>query len=635
MPNFNGDVVFVDGSGQVRSQSGDLTLRADSTNARDVIVGSGRSLRPDRDVTITLGTPDLRWLDVRTSGANIRYLKAYEGELGAIYSVDFNSVFLNPITIVSGLVAFQDANITVGSNSDFATTSDSDATFGGRADFFGITVFWSAPGFDIGISSDFFPQNDLSYMLGKPTKRWSRVQGGSGVFNVLSAPTSGTYIGVEDADLLPTTNAQRALGSLGQRWARIHAASGIFNTIGAPTSGTFIDSAASIVPNRTNIYSLGTSAQRWANIFATSGTIVSLLSSDIQTSTLSANTAAFEEVTINTKLTAPLDAGGSFAINQNGSWAWDAMGYNVTVINMTDWDWGSANLSSIGVLSTTELTVANGADINGILETANIIPQFDRLYAIGTSALRYSRMHAASGIFNTLAPATSGTYLNVIGSLVPERDAIYSLGTSSLRWANIYAVSGVFSSRPTVNGSGVVLQGEVPANSAIALNFTPANGTDFVLVHGLGTTDWTWSAWRTDVTPIKAIIPTEIIPSGVNAVRIQLDSPISGRVVLTAAGASGVATGAVGMFQTTIDFGSTPIQESGFLVTNAFVTPSSILMAQVAYDTTSSKDLDEMEMDGLDLKLGQVNFGGFTIYARGLDGPVHGEFKINYSLANI
>src|SRR5688572_14669599 len=318
MPNFNGDVVFVDTSGQVRAQSGDLTLRADSTNTRAIIVGSGSTLRPDRDYSIDLGLPFLRW-----------------------------------------------------------------------------------------------------------------------------------------------NNA--------------HITSGVFNTIGAPTSGTFISVAASLVPNRTNIYALGTGSARWANIFATSGNILNVVANDINTSTFTAGSAIIDDLTLSNTLTFPQTAGGSFTINQLGSLLWSADGFDVAVINMSQWDWGTANLIGIGTTSTDTLSVAfdaavfgnlatntlettNGADILGMLETENIRPQSDRLYAIGTSALRYSRMHAASGLFNTLGPQTSGTYLNVIGSLVPEIDALYSLGTSSLRWSNIFAVSGIFSARPTVNGSGVLLQ---------------------------------------------------------------------------------------------------------------------------------------------------------------------------------
>lgn len=65
MARINGDIVFIDTSGQVRATNGDLTLRPDDTGVRDVIIGSGRSLRPEADCRslerIDLGLEFLRW----------------------------------------------------------------------------------------------------------------------------------------------------------------------------------------------------------------------------------------------------------------------------------------------------------------------------------------------------------------------------------------------------------------------------------------------------------------------------------------------------------------------------------------------------------------------------------------------
>ena len=49
----------------------------------------------------------------------------------------------------------------------------------------------------------------------------------------------------------------------------------------------------------------------------------------------------------------------------------------------------------------------------------------------------------------------------------------------------------------------------------------------------------------------------------------------------------------------------------------------------MAYEAPTGKDLDELDMDGLDLKFGPGT-GQFTLYARGLDGYVADKFKINY-----
>lgn len=61
MIQLNSDVVFVDTSGQLRAHSGDLTLRADDTGSRDIILGSGQSVRPEQHNKMDLGRIDLRW----------------------------------------------------------------------------------------------------------------------------------------------------------------------------------------------------------------------------------------------------------------------------------------------------------------------------------------------------------------------------------------------------------------------------------------------------------------------------------------------------------------------------------------------------------------------------------------------
>ena len=70
MARFNTDVVFIDGSGQVRSRLGDLTLRANDDGTGHIIVGSGISLRPDVDYEIDLGQSFLRWRTLHAGSGN-------------------------------------------------------------------------------------------------------------------------------------------------------------------------------------------------------------------------------------------------------------------------------------------------------------------------------------------------------------------------------------------------------------------------------------------------------------------------------------------------------------------------------------------------------------------------------------
>lgn len=83
--------------------------------------------------------------------------------------------------------------------------------------------------------------------------------------------------------------------------------------------------------------------------------------------------------------------------------------------------------------------------------------------------------------------------------------------------------------------------------------------------------------------------------------------------------------------QTEIDFGTTPVSEATFLIADATVTAASHLVGSVAYVAPTGKDLDEIEMDGLDLKFAP-GVGQFTLYARGMDGYIADTFKVNYTI---
>ncbi len=87
--------------------------------------------------------------------------------------------------------------------------------------------------------------------------------------------------------------------------------------------------------------------------------------------------------------------------------------------------------------------------------------------------------------------------------------------------------------------------------------------------------------------------------------------------------------GTLDIKQTEIDFGTTPVAEGSFLITDTSVLVTSQLMGNIAYEAPTGKDLDELEMDGLDLKFAP-GAGQFILYARGLDGYVADRFKINY-----
>ncbi len=88
--------------------------------------------------------------------------------------------------------------------------------------------------------------------------------------------------------------------------------------------------------------------------------------------------------------------------------------------------------------------------------------------------------------------------------------------------------------------------------------------------------------------------------------------------------------GSVNIKQTEVDFGTTPISEKEFTVTDTDVLVTSQLIAQVAYEAPTGKDLDELEMDDLQIRC-QPGTGQFLMFIRTADGSyLADKFKINY-----
>lgn len=161
-----------------------------------------------------------------------------------------------------------------------------------------------------------------------------------------------------------------------------------------------------------------------------------------------------------------------------------------------------------------------------------------------------------------------------------------------------------------------------PTDVAIATTFKTA----LTLVKGdvgLGSVDNTSDASK----PVSTATQT--------ALDLKQATLVSGTNIKTINGSTLLGSGNLAVSadvkQTEIDFGTTPVSEASFLITDADVSAGSHLIGSVAYVAPTGKDLDELEMDGLDLKFAPGS-GDFTLYVRGMDGYVADKFKINYMI---
>lgn len=88
--------------------------------------------------------------------------------------------------------------------------------------------------------------------------------------------------------------------------------------------------------------------------------------------------------------------------------------------------------------------------------------------------------------------------------------------------------------------------------------------------------------------------------------------------------------GAVNIKQTEVDFGATPVADAVFTIVDVDVTNTSQIIATVAYEAPTGKDLDELQMDELIIMCGN-GVGTFDMYIKSADGSyLADKFKINY-----
>lgn len=430
MPNFNGDVVFIDTSGQVRAQSGDLTLRADSTNTRSIIVGSGASLRPDRDVSMDLGTPSLRW-----HALNAGYVEAASGRIGMNFDSNgpffqwgdtgfimtgngSNTLFLNDVELISIVSKF---NLGAGTT----LTVDGETSLQGAFEL-------SAPG-EFTVLYPFF---DDAGELGKPELRINRISAVSGLYNILSAPTSGTFIGFE----------------------------------------------SSLVPLRDAIYSLGTSSRRWENVYSVSGSIASL-----SVTALAAPFATLGDITVGSaNFVGPglVTLGGGTLFTNASAPLPDA----TVPFGLTNLRFGTMHMISGFMDAITPSVIGTSTDMVG-----SFLPDIASTRSLGTSTREWMSIYANSGIFDFVETRI----INVLNELYATSTFIdgtltfvnpgLEIVSESLSW-------NLLASQVTFTNGGVVF--DVPTNTTEFASYRPKinNNIDLVtrkeaitVVHGLVT----------------------------------------------------------------------------------------------------------------------------------------------------
>lgn len=90
--------------------------------------------------------------------------------------------------------------------------------------------------------------------------------------------------------------------------------------------------------------------------------------------------------------------------------------------------------------------------------------------------------------------------------------------------------------------------------------------------------------------------------------------------------------GSVGTATATIDFGSTPVAEGSFTITNAAITTSSYIQAYVMVDSTVDNDADAHKHAAASWQMAaEPGTGDFTLYVTSLIDFCFGTFKVRYT----
>jgi hypothetical protein len=168
--------------------------------------------------------------------------------------------------------------------------------------------------------------------------------------------------------------------------------------------------------------------------------------------------------------------------------------------------------------------------------------------------------------------------------------------------------------RGRITTTGWAIGSAAPATSA-ALDIQGTDGA--LLLPRLTTTQ------RDALTPSDGM---EIYNSTLATVQVR---NAGAWVSVPGAGAPGTFT----VTQVEVDFGTTPVESATFTITDAGMTTAKHVIASLAYEAPTGKDLDELEMDTLSIVCGNGT-GQFDMFIRSTDGSyLADKFKINYSYA--
>jgi len=207
------------------------------------------------------------------------------------------------------------------------------------------------------------------------------------------------------------------------------------------------------------------------------------------------------------------------------------------------------------------------------------------------------------------APVLLTSSLGVIGINLPS--SVISLLCAGDYQVNPGDIVYLYGTQPSGAADGYYTVGSVINDNTISVNEPLANSTD-----GYIELRYPSGAYSVGFSTV-VYTPVHITHDNVQEALEDLDKAITESIYITK--------------QIEVNFGTNPTNYKTFTVYDPDVTVNSLLFPTQAGNAPTGKSADENEMDPIIFSATPYN-GSFTLIASSKDGPIVGNFKINYGI---
>jgi hypothetical protein len=293
----------------------------------------------------------------------------------------------------------------------------------------------------------------------------------------LTTPLSSDVI-ILDRTTTPSLDATYSLGSSSNRWLAVYAPTLYTSTLN--TGAGDLSVTGNIVPSTDNTLSLGSSGQRF-----TAAHITTLNSTTVNTSTLRSPTSTDLVLTTTTagnniSIARNLNPSSNNSLNLGSTILRYA---NVYAVNVNASSYNANTISSVS--GNLLLTAPLSSD--SVTTNRGFTPTVTDSQTLGTSTLRWSAIHAATGFFPTIS--NNNSFIDFAGGIRPNNDNQHWLGEITKRFQRAYVID-TFTNTIASTGTSDLLLTSPSSTQLITTNRSLRPTLDDTVVLGGNTYRW-------------------------------------------------------------------------------------------------------------------------------------------------